>query len=372
MRAWILGVSCACILGGILVAGLWPFHSPKNDVAWVGSENGLQFGEYGAILGSSPFTMTGPPDETSCTLELWLQPRVVDDTSTLLTFYTAQNPVQVSMHQDHADLALSWNDPQTRAAKVVIDDVFPLNKPVFITVVSDTKLAVYINGVLVRTLSQLHISRKNLTGQLVVGNSAVQDDSWAGQLRGLAIYNRAITAAQAWKHYDTWTKKGRPEVAQAERTVALYLFDEHAGNVVHNQIKPGADLYIPERYVVLHHMPLDRVWNEFRQSWGYWKDVLINIGGFVPLGFFFCAYLSLVLQIRRAALATTIVGGLVSLAIEILQVYLPTRDSSMTDVMANTLGTGVGVILYRLKTTQALLRLVNCYGEGTVAGALFE
>jgi hypothetical protein len=196
----------------------------------------------------------------------------------------------------------------------------------------------------------------DFTGQLVVGDSPVGPDSWSGQLLGLAIYDQKLTAAQVLQHYEAWTNNRWRDLAENEDNVARYFFDEHAGRVVYNHVGSGVDLYIPQRYMIVNQRFLQPFWEEFRTDWSYWKNVLINIGGFIPFGFFFCAYLSSVRNIQRPALATIILGGGLSLTIEVLQAYLPTRQSGMTDVITNTLGTCVGITLFHFERTRAIYR----------------
>jgi glycopeptide antibiotics resistance protein len=73
--------------------------------------------------------------------------------------------------------------------------------------------------------------------------------------------------------------------------------------------------------------------------------VAINIFGFVPAGFFFLAWFrnrESPLAIPPAAYSILICGS-ISLAIELMQVHLPTRDSSALDLACNVMGSVIGV-----------------------------
>ncbi|HME01168.1 MAG TPA: VanZ family protein [Terriglobia bacterium] len=363
---------CVFVLCSILVLGLWPFHHPQNEVTWLGSENGLRFGDHGTVLSSGTFNMPSGQDAAFCSLEIWVEPDRPWNWNTVLAFYTPQNPAQFSLRQSNGDLELRSEignqNRQSRTTRLYVERVFPHRRQLFITVTSGAQQTeIYVDGVLVRTSRDFRLSSRDFTGRLVVGTSPVENDSWSGQLRGLAIYDEELTAAQVLRHYETWTKKGQPEVAENERAVGLYLFDERAGRVVHNQAGPGIDLHIPEDYQIVDEKFLEPPWREFKASRGYWKNALINIVGFIPLGFFFCAYLSSARRIKRAALATIVLGAAVSLTIEVLQAYLPTRDSGMTDIITNTLGTSLGAMLYGWGPARALFtRVLNGVSFGVL------
>jgi glycopeptide antibiotics resistance protein len=163
------------------------------------------------------------------------------------------------------------------------------------------------------------------------------------------------------QHYNAWRTNQNAEIKN-EGPIELYLFNEGSGTIVHNQINSENDLRIPGHFFVLHAPFLERPWDEFQPSWSYWKNVLINIAGFVPLGFFFCAYFVSVRPLNRAVLATILLGAAISLTIEVLQAFLPTRDSGMTDLITNTLGTVIGTALYSSKSVQAIFAAVGLGG----------
>jgi hypothetical protein len=346
---------------------LWPFHAPKNQVSWLSNSNGLHFGQYGVVFGSLASSVSGSKDGISCSVEIWVQPDHSDIGGTILAFYKPENRnVAFSVHQSIDDLFLQRvvvDQQRPKKSKVYIGHIFRKNNPLFVTLTSSAQgTAVYLNGSLVRALPRFGLSSEDLTGQLFAGNHPLVENGWQGQLRGLAIYDRALSETQVLQHYNAWTANQNAEIKN-EGSIALYLFNEGSGTIVHNQTNAETDLRIPEHFFVLHAPFLETPWDEFQPSWSYWKNVMINIGGFVPLGFFFCAYFVSVRRLNRAALATIVLGGVVSLTIEVSQAFLPTRDSGMTDLITNTLGTGIGAMLCNCESVQVLFATVGLGGK---------
>ena len=74
-------------------------------------------------------------------------------------------------------------------------------------------------------------------------------------------------------------------------------------------------------------------------------DLVANLLLYMPFGL--CLVLAWPAQWRRltALIATVIVGTLLSLAVELLQVYAPARVSSLTDVIINAVGTLAGGLI---------------------------
>jgi glycopeptide antibiotics resistance protein len=354
MKLNLLALICIAVLCITLTLGLWPFHSPANDVTWLGKRGGLRFGRNGTVIGSGIFQISSPRENSEASLEIWLQPNRVWDSTTLLAFYNPGNPFQFSLRQSQLDLLVrtETQDEQhhARTARLYVRDVFRRKpRPVFITITSGWQGAwIYIDGILAAAAPEFPLSGDDFTGLLVLGDSPGQSNSWSGQLLGLAIYHRQLTAAQVFHNCATWKQAGRPEIVENERNTALYLFDEQAGDVVRDKARSGVDLYIPKSYEVMDKYFLEPFWTEFSMSWSYWGAVLKNIVGLIPFGFCFYAYLVAVLPIKRAALVTVVLGTGVSLTIEILQAFLPTRESGTTDLVTNTLGAWVGVASYKL------------------------
>ncbi len=354
----IVGILCLCVVVIILTAGLWPFHVPANRVNWLKSQNGLEFGHHGSAVSSGTFRAA---DSTgaSGTLEIWLEPAKSNGGSTILSFDGSAHPGEpLSLHQKGEALGIRRNnvDPQgvARTALFYLHGVLQEKKPVFLAVdLGRQQTTVYINGVRAQMFPH-SMAWNDLTGRIVLANSPRANDSWAGNIFGLAMYRTPRTASQIAADYASWMAE-RKSVGELERdAAALYLFDERAGAEVHNKVDSATDLTIPTRYSILHPGFLVAPWKEYSPTWSYWQDVAVNIAGFIPFGFCIVACLLLTRTTKYPGAVTVALGLATSLTIELLQAFLPTRSSGMTDIITNTLGTAIGVAIYRSSKVQTL------------------
>lgn len=360
-----LRAGCVFVLLGILVAGLWPFHTPVNNVQWVAGEHALRLAKYGSILTAGEFANRPAGTDDSCSLEIWLAPKRVHASGSILAFYRPESRSSpFVLWQSLGDLTIEtlWRgQPQPGGkSKVFIDDIFADSKLVFITISSNQACtSVYADGALVKAFPNFRFSRRDLTGRMILGNSPFSTHEWSGEVKGLAIYDRAVTAEEAAQHYKLWISGDPAQSAAEQGAIALYRFDEGAGTLIHNRVDSTTDLTIPRRFFILDEQFLQRPWREFRNDSAYWKDVAVNVAGFIPFGLVFFAWFSLAGKLKHPAALTVALGFAVSLTIEVGQAFLPTRNSGMTDLITNTLGTAIGVSLLRWNLLRGVLTRVG-------------
>jgi len=357
-----IGAICVTILCGLLAAGLWPFNPfPRNDVNWLRDGDGLRFGPHGTIFSTHRFELPRSDQASFCTLEILLEPArgYVKNSVTILAFHNPDNPLQFGVMQDRDELVVigDYRDQQNhlRTAELRIALTIGQGEQSLLTITSGPKgTAAYRNGAFVDSSSGFGLSCKNFSGQLVIGNSPIAYEPWQGKLHGIAIYNQELSPELILRHYETWTQNPRLGGIQNNCLLARYSFGERSGRIIHNSIGSEPDLYIPETFEILYKRILAPPWKEFSPDLSYVWDVLINVGGFIPFGFFLYAYLTWDRQWNRAAVVTILLGAMISVAIEILQGFIPSRMSGVTDIMTNTLGTGIGVMFWRWQSVQVL------------------
>jgi VanZ family protein len=344
----------------ILLAGLWPFNLfPANNVAWLESRNGLDFGRNPVVLSHSPLHFADSR-WSSISLEIWLQPRGSWQVNTFLSIYTPENPKQFRMmynrnvfliRRNRRDTKGQWDD----TAIGVDNAVFP-NAPLFITITAGPKgSSIYFNGKPARAFPGYVLSGRDLSGQLIFGTSPFEKQTWHGEWRGLAIYGEELSPADVLAHYQKWTEGRQAELAKELVPTALYDFHEGTGDTIHDLAGAAPDLFIPKHYSVPHKAVLRWPWDEYRPDRSAGVEIAINIAGFVPLGFLLSAFLWSATRSQRPVLTAILIGALVSLTIELLQAYIPQRSSGMTDIITNTLGTAMGAVLWGQEKVKAVL-----------------
>jgi VanZ like family/Concanavalin A-like lectin/glucanases superfamily len=360
----LLGAVCMAILLIILAAGLWPFNFfPRNKVAWLPDQNGVHFYEQGVIISSAVRDKEQKPPfpDGTITLELWLRPLMEKgNLPHILTLYDGKTPdiFLVGQWKSHLIIRSRTDDPAARKRgkpyqEIGIHNALLKNQDTLITITSGPEgSAIYVNGKLAQTYPRHRLLSGNRSGnvRLILGNSPTGESCWNGNLMGLAIYNRALSADQVSGDYRSWLGNDYAMIKRSDGLVGLYPFNERKGSMVHNEVNANDTLIIPGIFKPLQRKILYPFWLDFRWDLSFVQDVTINILGFIPFGFYFSALFLKTARQRRlsAYMITAILGMGLSLAIELSQAYLPTRDSSLADVASNFAGTILGIVIFQI------------------------
>jgi len=337
------------VLAIILVAGLWPFNPfPANNLTWLDDRNGLEFGKNAILLSRSPLDFTGP-GWSSISMELWVKPNSTSSrrTITFFSIYTSENPKQFRLMQ-YQNVLLLRRERKGAPEEVAVgvDKAFFPSTPVLLTIAAGPKgSAIYLNGKPARVFPGCFLSGSDLSGQLILGTSPFEDQTWHGEWKGLAIYGAELSPEAVLTHYEKWTSGRQAELAHESVPTALFDFHEREGDTIHDLAEKAPDLFIPKHYSVPHKAMLQRPWDEFHPNRSYAADVAVNIAGFVPFGALLSVFLWCATRSKRPVLTAILIGALTSLTLEVLQAYIPQRSSGMTDILTNTLGTALGAVL---------------------------
>jgi VanZ family protein len=92
-----------------------------------------------------------------------------------------------------------------------------------------------------------------------------------------------------------------------------------------------------------------------------WTDLIINVLAYVPVGVLLTLVFMAFLRGGAAATLAAVLGMLMSLTIEVLQVFLPGRIPSNADLLCNSIGTFVGASL-----------ALGVGGRGILSGKLYR
>ena len=349
----LLPVTCLAISIGLLLAGLWPFRFvPKNNVQWIDGQSGLRFDIYGIVCGKEPlFTPGGAIDlARPFTIRMEVLPRVEPDGSIprILSAHDDDRRELFFLGQWRDELILRiLEEERFFHLQYRETDVVGLQKDVkrSIVVRSDTDgLTLFVDEDPVRTRPGFDfslLSDRRGPVWMILGNSPAGESPWRGDLLSLFFYPKALSPGEI--------------EFRGTAPVIRYDFSEGSGAVCRGGADPRYDLFIPPVFQAPKKGVLVPPWRVEMYNRSFWKDVFVNILGFIPFGFAVYAWARKDGGRKNATVTgiALLLGAGISLFIELLQVHLPTRDSSLTDVLNNILGTYIGARLFR--TTHRIL-----------------
>ena len=357
-----LGIINLAILITLFLAGLWPITFwPENGVEWLKDKNGICFHKLGIIYSPQPLKVSvqNPLHNGEITIDIWLQPETepAHSIAHILTFFDGTTSENLILAQWKSWLIIrSMNTDVVKKnvyKEIGISNALPKGKLRFITITSGKGgTSIYLDGSLAKVYPNYRLSVENqkTLGNLILGNSSTGKNSWKGNIKGLAIYSNFLKPSQVSHNYSTWQDTGNPLLSEDDGIIALYLFNNENGNLVRDRSRQQNELIIPTTFTVLQKKILELPVADFKPSLSYFVDLAVNITGFIPFGIFFTLYLSKIKNSfnYRIYLFTVLMGMVISLTIEILQAYIPTRSSSSIDLITNTLGTTIGVVIFLL------------------------
>lgn len=339
----------------ILVAGLWPFNFlPENGISRHEDGNRLSFNGHGIVLSREQETDPLLPLFTgkAITMELWVKP-TAEPTSgvpSILAFYDRENRKSFFVGQWKSHLIVrTMTDRPTKDQRgyreIGLREALAAATEHFVTITSDTNgTSIYLEGNAARTYGRYSVFCETCAvGQLVVGNSPTGKQGWSGELLGLAVYNRSLSPDEVLQSYLRWQEGSRGSF-RLDNTVALYVFPGGPSPTVRNHAIPGLDLLVPGTFVPPQRSILAWSWDYAQHRWSSIQDIVINILGFMPFGLLAYALFSRGTRLSGGLLLVfvSLLGLALSFAIELTQAFLPSRDSSLIDVVFNAMGTTLG------------------------------
>ncbi len=359
---------CFVIFIGLLFIGLWPLDfSPPNEVWWLNDGKGLHFhgNGIGARFSGGGNILTHDPlvsphhdlsERGALSIEIWLRPAIEPNTgrSRILSFLDGTKTETLFIDQWKSYFLIFFRTLERynkkQYSEIGISKALITGETRFVTTTSgENGTVIYLEGKPVKRFSKARLIPPDefLAGQtLMIGNSPDALSSWSGDLLGLAVYDRILTEAEVFNHFQLWTESNSPSSLIQNNALALYTFDERFGTWAHSRSGSSNPLSIPARLQFEKRILVPPDVSRIAKT-SFIKDGVINVCGFIPFGFFISFWLTTIgkWNKRYVYIFTIFLGFLVSLTIELLQIYLPMRNSSLTDLFCNTIGTFLGVLI---------------------------
>ncbi len=344
--------------------GLTPFmFSLDNQIEAMAGGPGIAFDAVG--IGTSEGALAGQSDFPDESISLMFEIEPADEPRAGLgTIFSIEaqagyTPLIVAQWKDW--LVVRVRDPEHRSLGYWEIDAagFAQNERRFVTITSSPQQGtmIYVDGQPTGDTRKRSLirNRSEFEGQLLLGCLGDGSGGWRGILTGLAIGNVVSTPEEIAAHHAAVSNAGFAALEETRGLVAFYDFAALTGGsgedrfVLANGVSHTAlgrlrfpEIFTPLRPAVFGVPDL----RDMKADW-FFYDLVRNIAGFMPLGLF-AAMLLMRHSNRRSVVITFQVaaaGAFLSFGIEAVQILLPMRSSSSSDLTLNTIGALTGAVI---------------------------
>jgi VanZ family protein len=346
----LVGAYAALLLVGLLAPFDW---YTANDARWTPDGHGLQFVSAGVARSASrPAKLHERLIAAGrFSIEIWISPadQRQRGPARIVSYSESTQWRNFTIGQWESDLAVrlrtTRNNLNGTDPHVTVKDVFAVPGFRHIVMTYDGAYErVYVDGTLRTTTDDVQGTLANWDAEhwLVVGNEHTADRPWRGVIRLLAIYDRVLGGGEVSGSYKSLGQADAPHLTPGP--LALYRFRQDGRRVVdESPVLPRVDLEVPD--VVEPRRPL------LGSGFPTPVDAALNLVIFAPLGAL------ATLALRQAGVSTLRAVGLtlalaaaLSCTAEVLQYFLVSRSSELSDLVLNVGGGGVGAWLAVLGT----------------------
>jgi hypothetical protein len=356
----VLSVLFGLVVAVIFYAGLDPAGHPfRNGATWSKDGPGLDFDGAGFAY-TDPFVEQATAErfqENGFTLELVLEiPSPIESRFKFLAnLHNGNDASQLLLGQWRNWLILMNGDDydhRRRLPRITVDISNNFGSPILVTCTSGIDgTRIYIDGVL-RSKKNVHLTIPGgrSSGQLILGNSVSGENPWLGWLGGVSLYSwvqgPGNVRDNTLHRQDLFALSPlRPD--GCELWVPLV---EGPAETARDRSGWGRDVAVRSDVTYLTRRLYDPILGQDRFDAGFWRDFRINLLGFIPFGFLLMGLLTG--SRKRGTIASvvivTVAGFLLSAGIEYVQSWFPARNSSMLDLLLNTLGAELGAWLWAI------------------------
>jgi hypothetical protein len=346
--------------GFILLIGLLaPFEFyTRNRVTWQPLDHALDFPAVGVVRSVAPprRLQQDVVSGQGFAVEVWLRSRTPHQVgpARVVSYSADTRGRNFTLGQQGNALIVRLRTTETDlngTPALEVAGVFAANVLRHIVVTYDFHiLCAYVDGrrEACRTSPDGRLENWDPGHHLLLGNETTGNRPWLGTLYFIALYNRALSAADITA---TYAKSARSQSAgppaASQGLIARYGFGEGSGDTVRDGTsRDPIHLTIPLFVEARRHGFLSSASTLSRITLWSIADVVLNVLMFVPFGILCRAVLRQHgWRYGQANAATIGIAAVFALGVESAQYFIVSRASQREDVVLNVLGAGVGLLI---------------------------